>query len=163
MMAEREAERGAGELGRIGLGLLLRRAHKSFSSALAARLERVGVTHAQFHHLRRLHEQDGISSSELSALVEVKKATSTSILEALEQKGLIRRDRDATDRRRANVFLTERGRAIQGDLAACAVEVNEAAAQHLSPEERAQLFDLLERTIAGLTSAPSSDSNCTKD
>ncbi|MBM9593170.1 MarR family winged helix-turn-helix transcriptional regulator [Roseitranquillus sediminis] len=139
------------EPGRIGLGLLLRRAHKSFSGALAARLERVGITHAQFHHLRRLNEQDGVSSSELSALVEVKKATSTSILDALETKGLIRRDRDATDRRRVNVFLTAKGRELQGELAACAVEVNDAAARDLSPEERAQLFDLLERMIASLS------------
>ncbi len=139
---------------RIGLGLLLRRANKAFSGVLAARLERLGISHAQFHHLRRLAENDGVSSSELSALVEVKKATSTSILDALEDKGLIRRERDKVDRRRVNVFLTEAGRAIQDDLAACAVEANDAASRYVTAAERAKLFDLLERTIAGLAEEP---------
>lgn len=148
-------QRSAVPTGQIGLGLLLRRAHKAFSGVIAARLARVGVTHAQFHHLRRLAENDGVSSSELSALVEVKRATSTSILDALESKGLIRRERDAIDRRRVNVFLTEAGWAIQEGLLACAVEANAAASRDVDAQDRAVLFDLLERTIAGLSVEPS--------
>lgn len=145
--------------GPIGLGLLLRRANKSFSGAMAARLATLGLTHPQFHHLRRLNERDGISSSELSAMVEVTKATSTAILDALEAKALIWRERDAVDRRRVNVFLTDAGRAIQDDLAACAIAVNDAACSQFTPQERAQLFDLLNRAVAGIAESghPGSD------
>lgn len=137
--------------GEIGLGLLLRRANRAFSTEIARRLSDLGISHAQFHHLRRLAEHDGISSSELSALVEVKKATSTSILDALEGKGLIRRERDTVDRRRVNVFLTPEGWSIQPGLRDCAVEANVAASRQLAPAEREALFDLLHRTIAGLS------------
>jgi MarR family transcriptional regulator, organic hydroperoxide resistance regulator len=142
--------------GPIGLGLLLRRAHKSFSGAIAARLEKAGVTHAQFNHLRRLAENDGVSSSELSRLVEVKKATSTSILDALERKGLIRRVRDQDDRRKVNVFLTDAGWAVQKDLASCAVAVNRAASCLMTDAERMQLFDLLRRAVDALSREPKS-------
>jgi len=140
--------------GRIGLGLLLRRTHRGFAGAMAGRLAELGLTHAEFHHLRRLNERDGVSSSELSDLVEVKKASSTAILDALERKGLIRRERDAADRRRVNVFLTGDGRAIQPALKACAETVNEVSALYMTPAERAQLFDLLERVNKGLAEAP---------
>ncbi|GGE30947.1 hypothetical protein GCM10007276_05150 [Agaricicola taiwanensis] len=142
--------------GPIGLGLLLRRAHKNFSGAIAARLEKAGVTHAQFNHLRRLAENDGVSSSELSNLVEVKKATSTSILDALERKGLIRRVRDRDDRRKVNVFLTDAGWAIQKELADCAIAVNLAASREMTEAERIQLFDLLHRAVRALAQEPKS-------
>lgn len=141
----------------IGLGLLLRRANKSFSGALSARLESLGISRTQFHHLRRLAEAEGVSSSELSARVEVTKATSTSILDALEARGLIWRERDAVDRRRVNVFLTDAGRAIQADLAAAAMAVNSAATRDFSAEEKLQLFDLLGRMVDALANEPGAD------
>ncbi|WP_161139616.1 MarR family winged helix-turn-helix transcriptional regulator [Propylenella binzhouense] len=134
----------------IGLGLLLRSANQAFGDAINANLAAFGVTRGQFNHLRRLWERDGMSSSELSALVGVKKATSTSILDSLESKKLIRRVRNDPDRRKVNVFLTEAGRALEQDLTECAKQANRQAARHFSEAEMLALYSLLRRLVKSL-------------
>jgi DNA-binding MarR family transcriptional regulator len=134
----------------IGLGVLLRRTNKAFAEAISANLAEYGITHSQFHHLRRLWERDGMSSSELSALVEVKRATSTSILDALEARKLIRRVRNDPDRRKVNVFLTEAGKALESQLTECARRANRQAAKYLTQPERAMLYVLLGQVNRGL-------------
>ncbi|RUT34690.1 MarR family transcriptional regulator [Arsenicitalea aurantiaca] len=146
-MAQDDMKTGSPE---IGLGVLLRRANRSFAAVISANLARHGITHSQFHHLRRLWEQDGLSSSALSDLVEVKKATSTKILDALETQGLIRRERSATDRRKVHVFLTEKARALEPVLSECARDANRQAASRLSGQELVELYRLLGLAVEGL-------------
>jgi DNA-binding MarR family transcriptional regulator len=146
--SKKDKKEGAPE---IGLGVLLRRANKAFAEAISANLAIYGISHSQFHHLRRLWEQDGLSSSELSARVEVKKATSTQILETLERRKLIRRVRNDPDRRRVNVFLTDAGKALEPQLADCARRANQQAGKYLKEGDRAVLYSLLQKTIAGLS------------
>ena len=98
------------------MGYLVNRAAKAFSRALADRLAAHGAHLGQWAVLVFLWERDGQSQGELSRRVAIEDATMVRTVDRMERDGLVRRVRDARDRRRVNVFLTDKGRAV---LATC--------------------------------------------
>ena len=134
----------------IGVGKLLRRAHMAFTREFRERLAEHDFTFGEFIHLERLWEEDGLNQKELSRRVGIASASSTQIIESLEQSKLIRRERNPGDRRSINVFLTAQGRVKQSELLSCAKEVNRRARMGLSPEAVAALFATVQTIIENL-------------
>src|SRR5215203_1287315 len=135
----------------VGLGMLLRSTDMSFNRALREELAGHGVTFSQFQHLRQLWEEDGLTQVAISRRIGIQMASSTSVLDSLERARLIRRLRQAKDRRKINVFLTPAGRALKSPLMAAAVRVNARARRGISPYAMAMLFRNLEAIAANLT------------
>jgi len=98
--------------------------------------------------------EDGISQRELSQRVGMMEPTTASALNNMERKGLVRRVRNRADRRIVNVFLTERGRALEKRLLPLAVEVNRVALRKLSSPELQSLHALLTKLRASLDEDP---------
>ena len=132
-------------IGRIGIGKRLRLAHMAFSRALRLELAKHDVTFGQFVHLEQLWNEDGLTQTELSRRIGIESASSTSILEQLEQHGLIDRPRNGRDRRKVNVHLTEKGAALQPALFGAAKKVNRIAQSELTPDEVVALISILNR------------------
>jgi DNA-binding MarR family transcriptional regulator len=84
---------------------------------------------------------------ELAAAFACDASFITSVVDALEQRGLAVRGPHPTDRRIRTVLLTERGREVSQSLLALLSEPPSAVGV-LSPEEQRQLADLLERVAA---------------
>jgi DNA-binding MarR family transcriptional regulator len=137
----------------VGIGMLLRDANIAFNRVLRAHLAEFAINFGQFQHLRQLWEQDGMSQVELAERIGIAKAASTSVLDALERRGLIRRERDTTDRRRALVFLTPAGAALREPLWDCARAANVTARDGLTNQDVAILFDLVGRVCGNLRAA----------
>jgi MarR family transcriptional regulator, organic hydroperoxide resistance regulator len=135
---------------RTGIGKLLRRAHRAYSRKLQDGLAAHGVTLAQYLHLRELWELNGVTQNELSQKVGIEKASSTSVLDALEKNGLIVRVRNAQDRRKVNVHLTPAGQRIRELISPAARSVAMQAVSDLSEPELDSLFSALNRVIANL-------------
>jgi DNA-binding MarR family transcriptional regulator len=68
----------------------------------------------------------------------------------MERDGLVRRIRDENDRRRINVFLTERANLLRDELVPYALEVNALATHGLSEQDKAKINSLLTYMIARL-------------
>ncbi len=68
---------------------------------------RYGLTGPQLSILNEIANHDDISVSELARSISVSQATVTDILNRLESRGLIRKERGAVDRRRVAVRITE--------------------------------------------------------
>lgn len=132
------------------VGYLVRRTHRAFTRALQARIAPHGVSIGMWYFLRVLWQEDGISQRELSQRVGMMEPTTASALTNMERKGFVRRLRNRTDRRIVNVFLTERGRALRGELLPLAAAVNEAALRGVSADELGRLRALLGKLQAGL-------------
>jgi len=132
---------------KTGIGMLLRDADTAFNRYLTARVAEHGVTFGQFQHLRNLWVENGLTQAELSRRIGIEMASSTAILDALEAEKLITRVRNATDRRKINVFLTPAGAALEAPLMACAADANARASKGLSKAEVAQLFSVAGRII----------------
>ena len=128
------------------IGTIRRLLRRNLEVAAAAH----DITATQFQVLRRLWRGDGLSAQWLAKEADLDAATMTGVLDRLEDKGLLRRERDPADRRAVRVLLTPQGGNLEVPLRAKVQEINDAALKGLSGEERDQLFHFLDRIQANL-------------
>ena len=124
--------------------------HRLVQRALQARIERHGVSLGMWYFLRVLWNEDGITQSELSSLIGTMEPTTLSAVASMEQAGLVRREPHATDRRKVNVFLTEKGRALQAELLPEGIAVVQTAVGSFSKREVDLMLALLKVMQANL-------------
>ncbi len=77
--------------------------------------KRYRVSQPQLSCLLALHRYGGMPISKLAAGVRVEPSTLTGIVDRLETKGLVQRERSRNDRRVVTVNLTEAGTALVGE------------------------------------------------
>lgn len=135
---------------RVGLGKLLKGAHGAFNRSLRTKLAANGITFSQFQHLQNLWKEDGINQTELSRRIGITTASSTDVLDSLEQLGLIHRIRSKSDRRKISVFLTPAGADLEDPLEAYAIDVNVIATEGLTEPKIKELYGLLAQVIQNL-------------
>jgi len=75
-----------------------------------------GLTHAQFDIIATLGNTTGMSYKELGERTLITKGTLTGVIERLEQKGLVLRERSIDDKRSFFVRLTPAGDAVFRDV-----------------------------------------------
>jgi DNA-binding MarR family transcriptional regulator len=139
----------------VGLGMLLRAADNAFNRVLRLKLAKHGVSFSEFQHLRQLWDEEGLNQVEVSRRIGIERASSTAVIESLLRKSLIRRSRDATDKRKILVYLTPRGAALRNKLWPCAIETNTLAYAGLGSGQRRALFQLLSAVTENLNKAES--------
>jgi len=125
------------------IGFLLSRTTRKLTQRLNARFEPYGVTTEQFAVLQRLAERDGVSQKELAARVEKDQTNVTRILDQLERKRLVVRERSEEDRRSFVLRITDQGRTLSEALAPVERETIREALGGLSDERIAALRDAL--------------------
>ncbi len=131
-------------------GRLVRDSHRAFSCALQARIADHGVTIGQWYFLRALWEEDGLTQRELSRRVGMREPTTVSALNSMERDGLIRRTRNAHDRRKINVFLTGKGQNLKNRLLPLAVEIDARAMAGIPATDIRAARRVLERITTNL-------------
>ena len=134
-----------------GIAYLLRDCQRLLSRMLAARIAAHGVSIGQWYFLRALWEEDGLTQRELSHRVGMMEPTTVTALNGMEKRGLVERVRNARDRRKMNIYLTEKGQSLRDKLIPVELEVNQLAVQGLSPAEEAAFQDALRRILHNLT------------
>jgi MarR family transcriptional regulator, organic hydroperoxide resistance regulator len=92
---------------------LLRDASKAVMSAFQQRIEKHQLTLGQYFILRELWQDDGLTQREISDRVSVMGPALTIVLDAMEERGFVTRVRSTEDRRRINVFVTEKGQSLR--------------------------------------------------
>jgi DNA-binding MarR family transcriptional regulator len=103
------------------------------------------LTPAQFRLLAALEDAPSLSVGELAQEAGVSSPTATRMLDGLEQEGIVRRERDADDRRRIAVHPTAAGKRALGEARARTDAAREQIYASLTAEERAQAERLLPR------------------
>jgi DNA-binding MarR family transcriptional regulator len=126
------------------LGYLVNHAARLFARALHHEIAALGVVPGQFAQLLALFEQDGISQQELCERVQIEQPTMAATLKRMERDGLVVREPDPDDRRRARILLTDRARELEPALTAAARRVNAAALEGLDADATAALLASLE-------------------
>ncbi len=132
------------------VGYQIRMTHRLVQRALQARIERHGVSLGMWYFLRVLWNKDGITQSELSSLIGTMEPTTLSAVASMEQAGLVRREKHSTDGRKVNVFLTEKGRALQAELLPEGIAVVQSAVASFSKREVDFMLALLKVMQANL-------------
>src|SRR5690606_23947902 len=88
---------------------------------------------------------------ELARIAEVNPGAMTRLLDRLESRGLVARAPDPADRRALRIELTEDGRRIARDIAACSQRVRDAALQGMDANQRGLFIRLLEQVRDNLS------------
>lgn len=107
------------------------------------RVKALGLTRSQWWVLNHLFRNDGVTQSELADILEVKKATLGRLLDRMEQKGWVRREGHAGDRRAKRVFLTDEVEPAIKTMRIAAAEVRREAIAGLAPAQQEQFVDAL--------------------
>lgn len=121
------------------VGYQIRITHRLVQRYLQSKIEPYGVTLGMWYFFRALWARDGMTQRELSLLIGTKEPTTLSAIIAMEKAGFIKRVRNEGDRRKINIYLSERGRNLKKVLMPIAVEVVRTVTAGFSPRE-ADLF-----------------------
>jgi DNA-binding MarR family transcriptional regulator len=116
-------------------------------------LDKIGMYRGQPHVIDLLHEQDGLTHTELAEQLEVTPATVTKMIQRMEKAGFLRRKPDPDDQRVSRVYLTKAGRAVRLKLQAFQQQMDRDSFRGFSEEERTVLRGFLQRLRENLTQA----------
>jgi len=134
-----------------GLGYRIKLLSQLMSRKFQERLEPFGLTPFHWVVLCCLWEEDGLPTSSLGEKLQQVGGTLTGVLDRMEQRGLIYRERDTRDRRIWRIWLTDAGRKLEDELPLVALEIREQAMQGIPQAEREQLSDLVDQAISNLS------------
>ena len=145
-----EAENEAGQAGAVGgreedVYLSMLRAVEWLSRGVAETLAAAELTPTQYNALRILRGAGaaGASCSEVSDRMVTKDSDVTRLLDRLEARGLINREREATDRRRVVARITDEGLRVLAELDGPVAETHRRQLGHLGERQLATLGKLL--------------------
>ncbi|MGZ8491578.1 MAG: MarR family winged helix-turn-helix transcriptional regulator [Gemmatirosa sp.] len=126
----------------LRLWVVLSRAHAAIAAHAAADVARHGLTLAEFGVLEALHHKGPMLLGEVQRSLLVSSGGVTYLVDRLEQRGLVRRDRCPEDRRARYAVLTDAGTAF----------VREAFPRHAAAVQTAMagLTQAEQETVRGL-------------
>lgn len=134
-----------------GMGYRIKLLSQLLGRKFQERLEPLGLTPFHWVVLCCLWQEDGLPTGTLGERLQQVGGTITGVLDRMEQRGLIRRERDSQDRRIWRIWLTQAGWQLKDVLPPMALELKEQAMQGISRTERDQLSALLDKAIANLS------------
>jgi DNA-binding MarR family transcriptional regulator len=119
----------------------LRALISALTSSARAIESATGLTNAQLFLLRLTAARDEISINELAELARIRQNGVSSVVKGLVKAGMLRSVRSPTDRRRASVTATAKGRAALTRAGSPPTESLIAALDALHPDDSGALAD----------------------
>lgn len=125
---------------------LLAECMQGFERLSGEHVRQCGLTHAQFDIVATLGNTEGMSYKELGDKTLITKGTLTGVIERLEHKGLVERERSLDDKRSWFIRLTPRGEQLFLDTFPTVTSRVGAVFSGYSEDD----FAALEKTLSGL-------------
>ncbi len=109
--------------------------------------QQTGVNGALVWALWELHQSPGLKVSEIADSMAIHQSTASNLLDKLQEKGLVKRDRSTDDQRVVRLFLTRSGKALIARVPQPARGLLQEALFKLPPESLQTLNHLLEQLL----------------
>ena len=122
-----------------------------------------GLSASQFGVLDTIATRGAVHQQEIAEALDRSKAQMTAIIDALESRGLVRRERHAIDRRFITVHLTPEGRALLADAAPARSAAIVGLMTELTGGQRARLSRLCRRLLRVLDPYEDEDADAADD
>jgi MarR family multiple antibiotic resistance transcriptional regulator len=129
------------------VGHLIGRARSALLTGLDGELEPFGLTGAQFAVLKNVADGVAETAADLCRTMHYDTGSMTRMLDRLEEKAVLRRERCTQDRRVVYLRITDTGNELLPQLRAAAVHVLSRHLAGFSPEEVERLKQYLVRMI----------------
>lgn len=133
-----------GELDGI-LGFHIRLAHGAVYRHFAETFSDLGLTQKQVSVLWLVGDQQGISQIEVGSRLHMDRATTMTIVNRLQDRSYLRRERSAADGRKQALYLTERGHEALAEAKQCIASHESWLKSRFSRQEIEKLVEMLAR------------------
>lgn len=124
--------------------------HMMVQKKLMEQLKDTGLTLGQPKVLDYLKDHDGASQKEIAAGCLIEAGSLTSILNRMEEKGLIERKVLNGNRRTFHIFMTESGKKNQKLVEETFEKIEETALNNISEEEQKVFMEIFHRIYRNL-------------
>ncbi|NJL36307.1 MAG: MarR family transcriptional regulator [Leptolyngbyaceae cyanobacterium RM2_2_4] len=114
------------------------------------RLEPYGLTPFHYLVLCCLWEEDGLSTTGIADKLKQLGATLTGVVDRMESRNLVYRERDAGDRRIVRIWLTDEGKRLMHILPPIGAETIKKATHNVSKAEQESILKLLDKIVHNL-------------
>jgi MarR family transcriptional regulator, multiple antibiotic resistance protein MarR len=131
----------------MSVGHFIGRARSALLTGLDSELERFGLTGAQFAVLKNVADGVAITAADLCRTMHYDTGSMTRMLDRLEEKSVLRRERCTEDRRVVYLRITDSGNELLPQLRTSAVRVIARHLDGFTPAEVDSLKQFLERMI----------------
>ncbi len=132
------------------VGHLVKLAYIGMRREMDASVRKAGITTAQWQALGVLYHKPGLTHSELVDHMAIEPPSVTSLVNGMERKGWITRERSETDARVKRLHLTLKGRRLIESLRKATEPVERRMAAALTDTERESLRNLLRILVESL-------------
>lgn len=144
-------------------GFLLRRAHQIAVGIFVRECALYALTPPQHSTLIVLERCPGLDQAALARAIGFDRATIGQVVEGLKVRGLLKRQKSQSDRRRKTLVLTPRGRALIRRSAAAIQRTSERLLAPLRPSQRKHFVELLLQLTGELNQASRSPVDAPSD
>lgn len=114
------------------------------------RLEPYGLTPFHYLVLCCLWEEDGLSTSGIADKLQQLGATLTGVVDRMENRNLVYRERDPSDRRIVRIWLTDEGKRLMHVLPPIGAETIKKATNNISDAEQEAILKILDEIVHNL-------------
>ena len=132
-------------------GHLIHDVARQLKRQFEAAAQRHDLTLTQWRVIGQLSVSDGLSQSALAGLCDTDPMTISGVVERLEAKHLITREPDPGDSRAKIVLMTDKSRALVGEMRTLAEEVTTIAFEGIDPADRDTAMRVLTQMSANLS------------
>lgn len=129
---------------------MIRRADQIAVSVFMQETAALGVTPTQYGILHLLHHQPDTDQVTVARLLGLDRSTTSMVVKAIENAGLVDRVVEDADRRRRSLRLTQAGEDLLASLQTPAARAVERLMSPLDPAERTVFLRLVEKLIVAL-------------
>ncbi len=134
-----------------GIGYRIKLLSQLVYRKFSERLEPFGLTPFHWLVLCCLWYEDGLPTSCIGEKLQQVGGTLTGVIDRMEERGFVRRERDRVDRRIWRIWLTDAGKELENVLPQIAADLHDETWAGVSVPEREQFSQLLNQAIANLT------------
>ena len=137
----------AGELAGLNdiVGFHIRLAHGAVYRHFTETFADLDLTQKQVSALWLVNECPGVSQIELGGRLRMDRATTMTIVNRLQQRGYMRRERSVSDGRKQALYLTEAGTGALAEARDCIAEHEAWLKSRFTPQEAEKLVEMLSR------------------
>lgn len=134
------------------VGFHLRLAQTASFQAFAQEARAIDLSPGRFATLMLIGRNPGISQTALAAANGRDKSTLTPILEDLERRGFVLREKMKTDRRSYQLTLTDAGKKMLDQLTVCAKRHDDNLDRIIGAKDRVKFLKILQRIATEIAS-----------
>lgn len=125
------------------IGFILNNVTRKFSQFTVNFFKEYNITPEQAGIIRRLGEEEGITQKDLAIRMDKDQTNVTRLLDQLERKDLVTRNRSKADRRSSLTYLTDEGKKLNEYIIPAEQEIMNVALRGISEERKALLKEII--------------------